>query len=303
VSDAGTRGFTAENTENGEIRSERRRTRPWEARGSQPVVSVSSLTAGRRDLCAEKPVSQRRRPLKACGPGKATKEGARPSPAYSAEAASAAKAGRLRRAPHEASAKEGAEVAARLLAFRTSFRPRSNSSRLLEEAIEGAREAGSSAEVVDLPRTRIKPCTACDACIESGRCVFEDDDFCRVLDRMLEAERILVATPVYFMAAPAQLKLLIDRTQCLYNRKYVRKERMPKELRRRRRGGVIAVSGSKLENAFDGLDLTMRYFFDALEMKFAERLYVGHVDEQGEIERHPERLREARELGRRLVED
>ena len=80
---------------------------------------------------------------------------------------------------------------------------------------------------------------------------------------------------------------------------------------------MIAVCGSKFKRAFDGLDLTMRFFFDSLQMRWpdgaegspaaagklatASKLYVRHVDAPGEIERHPEFMEQARELGRRLA--
>ncbi len=51
----------------------------------------------------------------------------------------------------------------------------------------------------------------------------------------------------------------------------------------------------------------MKYFFDSLQMTFAPdaggRLYVPRVDKPDEIERSPERIAAARELGRRLVEE
>ncbi len=191
--------------------------------------------------------------------------------------------------------------AAKLVAIQTSFRPRSNSTILFRAAVEGARGAGAEVEVVDLAKKVVAPCRACDACAKTGRCRFTDDDLMGIMDGMWEAGRVLVATPVYYMAAPAQLKSLIDRTQCLYNRKYKLKDRLPGDEVARRKGGVIAVCGSRLPGAFDGLDLTMRYFFDSLQMTFAEKLYVPHVDGPGEIERHPEKIAEARELGARLA--
>jgi putative NADPH-quinone reductase len=190
---------------------------------------------------------------------------------------------------------------ARLVAVKTSLRPGANSSILLAAAVEGARSSGAEVELVDLAKRRIAPCRACDACSKTGRCRFTDDDLMPILDAIWEAGCVLVATPVYYMSAPAQLKALIDRTQCLYRRKYTLKDRLHADDIARRRGGAIAVCGSRLPNAFDGLDLTMKYFFDSLQMTWAEKLYVAHVEEPAEIERSPEQLARARELGSRLV--
>jgi len=190
---------------------------------------------------------------------------------------------------------------ARLVAVKTSLRPRANSTILLDAAVEGARASGAEVELVDLAKRRIAPCRACDACSKTGRCRFTDDDLMPILDAIWATGCVLVATPVYYMSAPAQLKALIDRTQCLYRRKYTLKDRLHADDLARRRGGVIAVCGSKLPNAFDGLDLTMKYFFDSLQMTWAEKLYVARVDGPAEIERFPEHLARARELGSRLV--
>lgn len=190
---------------------------------------------------------------------------------------------------------------AEIVALRTSFRRRSNSTALLEAAAGAAREEGSSVEVVDVAAKKIGPCRGCDACRKDGRCIWKDDDLCALVDRLWEADRVLVAMPVYYMAVPAQLKLLVDRTQCLYNRKYVLKDILPDESLARRRGGVIAVCGSRFKRAFEGVDLTMRFFFDSLQMQWAEKLYVQHVDRPGEIEGHPKLIEQAREMGRRLA--
>jgi multimeric flavodoxin WrbA len=190
---------------------------------------------------------------------------------------------------------------AKLVALQTSFRPGSNSTILLEAALDGAREAGADVETFDLAKISISPCRACDACVRTGRCRFTDDPLMEIVDAAWDAGALLVATPVYYMAAPAQLKCFIDRTQCLYHRKYTLKDRLPTEEVARRRGGVIAVCGSRIKNAFDGLDLTMKYLFDSFQMTFAEKLYVPHVDSPREIESHTELIAKARELGRQLV--
>ncbi len=190
----------------------------------------------------------------------------------------------------------------KLVALRSSPRPGSNSTILLDAAVDGARAAGAEVETFDLAKARIAPCRACDACERTGRCRFTDDDLMKIVDAAWEAGSLLIATPIYYMAAPAQLKLFIDRTQCLYCRKYRLGDRLGEDEVARRRGGAIAVCGSRIEGAFDGLDLTLKYLFDSFQMTFAEKLYVPHIDAPREIEAHPERIEEARELGRRLAE-
>ena len=127
------------------------------------------------------------------------------------------------------------------------------------------------------------------------------DDYQKVFPRMLEADRLIFATPVFFMTVCAQGKLLIDRCQCLWSRKYVLKEPIFRTDSRDRRGMVIAVGGSKSKKMFDGIRLPMQYYFDVLDVRCAAHLFVNQVDAKGDVLRHPTAMGEARRLGRELV--
>lgn len=58
--------------------------------------------------------------------------------------------------------------------------------------------------------TEITSCIACELCKDSGKCVFEDDTN-SVIDRIVEADMLIISTPVYWWGLPAQLKLIIDK--------------------------------------------------------------------------------------------
>ena len=58
--------------------------------------------------------------------------------------------------------------------------------------------------------TEITSCIACELCKDSGKCVFEDDTN-SVIDRIVEADALIISTPVYWWGIPAQLKLIIDK--------------------------------------------------------------------------------------------
>ena len=186
----------------------------------------------------------------------------------------------------------------KLLGISSSPRPKSNSAALLDSALEGARSAGADVEKLDLRSLTIAPCRACDACIRNVRCIIQDD-FQRVYDLLMGVPRIIFAAPITYMSANAQAKALIDRAQCFYNGKYVRHETIRSEIPRR--GAVIAVSGRKHPKTFEGLSLTMKYFFDSLQMELVEELYCPGVDEPGEALDQPELLKRARELGSGLA--
>lgn len=98
-----------------------------------------------------------------------------------------------------------------------SSTPRSggNSDVLCDRFVEGALEAGNTAEKIRLADLTIKYCKGCGACSETHRCV-RKDDMDGVLKTMVAADVIVLATPVYFYTMCAQLKTMIDRTVARY---------------------------------------------------------------------------------------
>ena len=103
------------------------------------------------------------------------------------------------------------------------------------------------------------------------------------------------------MTVCAQAKILIDRCQCLWSHKYVLKKPLIETEGRDRRAMVIAVGGSKSKNMFDSIRLTMKYYLDVLDMKYAANLFVNKMEEPGQIKKHPNALNEAFRLGAELV--
>lgn len=188
-----------------------------------------------------------------------------------------------------------------VLGISTSPRAGGNSDRLLGEAVRGAESAGAAVRVVALRDLRILPCNECYTCARTGRCCIQDDDFGGVLDAMLAADRLIFATPVFFMTVCAQAKVLIDRCQCLWARKYLRHEPLFADGPRDRRGLVIAVGGSKSRRMFESVRMTMRYWFDALEVGTFANLFVNGVDGCGDVAQRPEALAEALRLGADLA--
>jgi len=193
-------------------------------------------------------------------------------------------------------------MAQSVLGLSASPRRDGNSDLLLSEALAGAASAGAATEHLRLVDFTVAPCVECNACLRTGACRVEDD-FRAILAKMLAADRIVFATPVFFMGVAAQGKLLIDRCQCLWARKYVLKQPLPEGSPPDRRALVIAVGGSKSVKMFDSVRLTMKYWFDALGAAYVASLFVNQVDERGAVRRHCRALEEARRLGRELVTD
>ena len=187
----------------------------------------------------------------------------------------------------------------KVLGISTSPRIQSNSDLLLRQALAGAESVDAETAYIRLSDYHIGPCIACNACSATGICRIHDD-YSLLLQKMLNADRLVFATPLFFMSVCAQAKMLIDRGQCLWARKYILKKQLfPPE--RDRRALVIAVGGSKSKKQFESVRLTMKSYFDTLQMNYASNLFVSRIDAPGEIEKHPSALKEAFRLGRELV--
>ncbi|MHC4069255.1 MAG: flavodoxin family protein [Planctomycetota bacterium] len=188
-----------------------------------------------------------------------------------------------------------------VLGISASPRKQSNSDLLLKRALDGAQSAGATTEYLRLVDYKIAPCIECNACYKTGSCKI-NDDYQIIAEKMLAADRLIFATPIFFMAVPAQAKLLIDRCQCLWAHKYVLKKPLIQTAGRDRRAMVIAVGGSKSKKMFGSISLTMKYYFDALDIKHVSNLFVNQTEEPGQIKNHPDALENAFQLAKQLAD-
>ncbi|MBN2019706.1 MAG: flavodoxin family protein [Sedimentisphaerales bacterium] len=189
----------------------------------------------------------------------------------------------------------------KVLGISSSPRDNGNSDLLLRQALAGASSAGAEAEYLRLNKLNISPCTACGACYATGMCITEDD-FQIVLPKMLQARRLIFASPIYFMSVCAQAKILIDRCQCLWARKYLLKRALCLPEGEQRLGMAIAVGATKNTKMFDSIRLTMKYYFDALDMGYFANLFVSSVDEAGKIADNQKAMEDAFRLGTELAD-
>jgi len=188
----------------------------------------------------------------------------------------------------------------KVLGISTSPRAKSSSDELLRKALAGAESAGASTEYLRLTDFTVGPCVECNACCETGNCRIQDD-YQAILEKMLDADRLIFATPIFFMNVCAQAKSLIDRCQCLWARKYVLRQPLFANGPRDHRAMVIAVGGSKSKEMFKCVKWTMKYFLDTLEMQYCFNLFVNQVEDLSEIRQHGAALEQAQRLGSELV--
>ena len=185
----------------------------------------------------------------------------------------------------------------KVLGIMGSPRIKSNTDLLLDEALRGAKSQGAEVEKIVVDKLKISPCKEYLGCFRDGNCVIRDD-MDAIYPKLLEADVVIMASPMFFYGLSAQAKALIDRCQALWARKHILKQSLPDGSRK---GAFIAVGATKGKKLFEGPILTVKYFFEAIGVVYAEELLIRGVDARGEVKEHPTALTEAYELGKKLV--
>ncbi|MGD9158533.1 MAG: flavodoxin family protein [Desulfobacteraceae bacterium] len=189
----------------------------------------------------------------------------------------------------------------KLCAVFGSPRRKGNTSLLLRKAIEGARDAGAEVTEIVLRDKKLSPCLEIYGCRDSGKCVIKDE-FHEIVDQLLESNGVMLASPIFFYSVSAHTKMLIDRCQSLWMKKYYIEKADRKNWIPKRKGLFISLGATKGKKLFDGPLLTIKYFFDVLDMTLHKSLLYRGIDLEGEINDYPEYLEEAYQAGRELVE-
>ncbi len=188
----------------------------------------------------------------------------------------------------------------RVLGLFGSPRRGGNTELLLEEALKGAETEGAEVDRIYLPDYTITPCKECHGCDQTGNCVILDD-MQKIYPKLLEADVIILASPIFFYGVTAWAKALIDRSQALWARKYLLKDPSLGKEGKKRKGFLISVGATKGQKVFEGAILTSKYFFDVLNAEYVGELLFKGVEAKGDILKHQEALHQAFEAGRRLV--
>ncbi|MFQ5996689.1 MAG: flavodoxin family protein [Dehalococcoidales bacterium] len=185
----------------------------------------------------------------------------------------------------------------KILGIMGSPRIKSNTDLLLDEALKGAGSQQAEVEKIVVDKLKINPCREYYGCLKDGNCVIRDD-MDTVYPKLLEADGIIVASPIFFYGLSAQLKALIDRCQALWARRYVLKN-LPESTRK---GAFIGVGATRGKQLFNGSILTVKYFFQAFGVEYIDELLIRGIDKRSEIKEHSTALSDAFELGQRLAQ-
>lgn len=188
----------------------------------------------------------------------------------------------------------------KVLAFASSPRRGGNSETLLDWLLESmSRESDVTIEKIVLTEADINPCRGCNACEKLNHCI-QRDGMDTVHDKIIEADIIVFASPIFCMGVPAQGKALIDRAQVFRSRKYVLKlPVVPPERKGKRLGVYLATAGQTWDHVFEGAVMTVKCMFHVIDVRDRDIRYlmIRGVDEKGAILTHPTAKNDAEKLG------
>ena len=170
---------------------------------------------------------------------------------------------------------------------------------LVQQVIKGVKSKRVKAEILYLDRMNISPCKSCSKNPEPEFCMIKDDmDI--IYDKLKKSDALVLGSPIYFDTISAQMKLFLDRCNCLTplvkkNNRYYFKSR----LKRKRKGVIILVAGEK--QRFDYALSTLKGFFIWANIKFVDKILYAHsFFEKGKVKEDKKIMQKAFDLGKKL---
>jgi multimeric flavodoxin WrbA len=188
----------------------------------------------------------------------------------------------------------------RVLLLNGSPRRGGNTEVLLNAVARGAESAGGEVEMVRLAVLQISPCINCGGCDQTGICVIRDDG-AAVYEKVDQARRIVLASPIYFYGITAQAKAFVDRAQAFWSRKRILQKKGEWREDAGRIGFFVSVAATKGAKVFDGAELTAKYFFDAIGVAYGGSLLFRGIEKRGDMEQDADKIGQAEAFGRRIV--
>lgn len=155
------------------------------------------------------------------------------------------------------------------LVINGSPRLQGNCDLLCDAFIQGALEAGHQTEKINLTKYDIHYCKACYACFKSGTCV-QKDDMTALLNKIEEADCLVLASPTYFLTMSGQMKVMIDRL-------------LPQWQNLGHKQGYVIVTGHDGKEGLRRTGYDLRDILEALGCKCQTIIWGEHVWQKGEV--------------------
>lgn len=176
----------------------------------------------------------------------------------------------------------------KVIVISTSLRGGSNSDMLADRFTEGAKAAGNDVEKISLVGKNIQFCKGCFGCQKLGRCVIKDD-VNDIMAKVLKADVICWATPIYYYEMSGQMKTLIDRMNAMYPLDYQFRDVY-----------LLTTAAENEEQTPKRAESGLMGWIECFpKSRLAGTLFCGDVNDAREIEGNP-KLDEAFELGKKV---
>jgi multimeric flavodoxin WrbA len=173
-----------------------------------------------------------------------------------------------------------------VLGFQGSPRKKGNTSFLLQNFMQALEKLGAQTRIIEVAQKNIVPCREYVVCERKGYCPIDDDVKTEIYPLIRQAEVVVLASPIFFFNMTAQLKAVVDRCQLFWARKY--KLKLADPAKKTKRGFLLSVGASKGKSLFEGIELTAKYFFDAIDAGFEGSLTYREIEGPKDMAKHPE---------------
>jgi multimeric flavodoxin WrbA len=179
-----------------------------------------------------------------------------------------------------------------------SPRKNGNTETLLDKMLEGFRNKNTKVEKVILNDLKMIPCQECEDVRDDGICKI-NDDFGSLFKKIMKADLVIIASPIFFGSLSAQTKILIDRFQCYWRYKYlIKKEKNTKK----KKGIFISVEASDRDDFFNNAKAIVKNFFAVIDASYEGEVLCKGVDAKGAIIRKEDCLTKAFKLAKKNQE-
>lgn len=182
----------------------------------------------------------------------------------------------------------------KVVAFNGSPNKNGNTYLLIRHALDAIEKEGIETEIIQIGGKNIHPCNACFKCQEkqNKKCVLSRDDVNEYIEKMIEADAIIIASPTYFAGITPDTKAFMDRAFCVAGRNGA--------IFRRKLGAAIAVEARA--GAVSAID-TINHFFGISGMFTAGSVYwnLGFGMKPGDVENDAFGIETMRQLGQNIA--
>jgi multimeric flavodoxin WrbA len=183
-----------------------------------------------------------------------------------------------------------------LLAIHASPRSQGNSEIFLDAFLSTLNHQKIKTEKIKLTELKFSPCVECGGCEKDGTCILKDD-LTEVYPKILKANFLVVATPIFFYSHPSFLQAFFERFQAFWVSKYLLKAPPPSQ---KPKGILLALGATKGKKVFECLVRSFKYVLDTIDGEYIGGIFLRGIDKKGEILKHLEGLEKVKTLGEKL---